>query len=346
MSDQKRLNLALQGGGAHGAFAWGVLERLLEDDRIAIEGICATSAGTMNALCTAHGLAQGGPDHAKKTLASFWHRVADVGQLYSGRAPWDTWPWAFPVLENLRYVAVESATRVISPYQFNPFDLNPLRDIVRDMIDFDTLQTAPALKLFISTTLVRTGRARVFQTRDVTLDVAMASACLPYVFQAVEIDGEHYWDGGYTGNPALFPLHYHTETQDLLIVHLNPIERDTIPTTADAISDRINEISFNSSLLHELRSIAFVQELIDNDWLKDEARERFKYLYVHALRADRALREFSIASKFAADWGFFTHLRDRGRDAMDAWLQGNFDALGERSTVDLHRNVLLSKKDR
>ncbi|MDZ7702941.1 MAG: patatin-like phospholipase family protein [Trueperaceae bacterium] len=346
MTDKKRINLALQGGGAHGAFAWGVLEHLLDDGRLSVDGICATSAGTMNAVCFAHGLAHGGPDQAKATLTKFWRRVATIGQRYSGRAPWDTWPWAFPLLENLRYIAFESATRVVSPYQFNPFGINPLRDLLDDLVDFETLRDAPAVKLFISTTKVRTGRARVFHTDEISLDVAMASACLPYLFKAVEIGGDYYWDGGYTGNPALFPLHYHTDTQDLLIVHFNPIERDSVPTTADAISDRINEISFNSSLLHELRSIAFVQELIDQDMLKDDARDRFKYLYVHALRADRALSEYSIASKFAADWGFFTHLRDKGRAAMAQWLRDNFAALGERSTVDLHQGVLLSAENR
>lgn len=343
---KKSINLALQGGGAHGAFAWGVLDKLLEDGRLDVEGICATSAGTMNACAFAYGRHVGGPEMAREKLHEFWWNIHKAGQLYSPikRLPWegllpgDDWNMDSSPL----FFAFDTITRMFSPYQLNPLDFNPLRDVLKKTIDFERLRKCDSTKLFISTTHVRTGKVRVFHANQMNIDVAMASACLPFLFKAVELDGEHFWDGGYMGNPALFPLFYETETRDVMIVHINPIEREQIPTSAPDIMNRINEISFNGSLLKEMRAIAFVKKLVEHDMLKDEYKERFKDILLHSVRADQALKELSVASKFDSNWDFLVDLRDRGRETMAAWLDANFDKVGKQDTVDLHGEFLYS----
>ncbi|MFM1813791.1 MAG: hypothetical protein RLZ98_486 [Pseudomonadota bacterium] len=343
----RRINLALQGGGAHGAFAWGVLDRLLEEESIEIDGICATSAGTMNACAVAYGMHLGshdgtGREKAREKLASFWHAIHEVGQIYSPirRMPWHD---LFGGIEfSPGWLWFDGLTRMVSPYQSNPFDFNPLREVLARSIDFDQVRACNCVKLFISATNVRTGQVHVFNAHRLTIDVALASACLPFIFKAVEIDGEHYWDGGYMGNPALFPLFYETECRDVMIVHINPITREDVPTTAPEIMNRINEISFNSSLLKELRAIAFVKKLKQHDMLKPSYAERFRDVLVHSIRAEEAMSEFSAATKFDTSWPFLTQLRDRGRKAMSDWLEVNFDYLGVRDTVDLHSEFLTS----
>jgi NTE family protein len=261
----KRVNLALQGGGAHGAFGWGVLDKILEDGRLGIEGLSATSAGSMNAAVYAHGWIRGGTDGAREALEKFWRGIADAGRLLQPLPGLDLSPL---------YPLVQSLTAALSPYQFNPFNFNPLRDLLAKTLDFNAIHACDSLELFICATNVRTGQPRVFRNEQVTIDALMASACLPFLFQAVEIDGEHYWDGGYMGNPALYPLIYHTESRDVVIVHINPILRPQLPTTAADIHNRLNEITFNSSLLRELRAIAFVTKMIEQGWLKDEYRSK------------------------------------------------------------------------
>lgn len=342
----KTLNLALQGGGAHGAFAWGVLDKLLEDGRLKVEGVCATSAGTMNACAYAYGMMRGGPDQARETLHTFWRKIHEAGALYS---PVKAMPW-----ENLMsgsgwhmdhspaFFMFETMTRMFSPYQLNPLDFNPLRDVLSEVVDFEALRACDSTHLFISTTHVRTGKVRIFQNEEVTLDVAMASACLPFLFKAVEIEGEEYWDGGYMGNPALFPLFYNTDSRDVLIIHINPMIRNDMPRTAPEIMNRINEISFNSSLYKEMRAIAFVKKLIESDMLKEEYADNFKDVLVHSVSADEAMCNLSVSSKFSSDWDFLLMLRDRGRQTMAAWLEENYDHIGERDTVDLHQKFLTS----
>lgn len=339
----KSINIALQGGGAHGAFAWGVLDKLAEDGRLDVDGLCATSAGTMNACAYAYGMMEGGNDGARQKLHDFWEEISEVGLQYSPvkKMPWEN-PLSWNMDNSLAYAMFDSMTRMFSPYQLNPFDFNPLRDVLERTVDFEKLTLCECTNLFISTTHVRTGKVRVFENKEVTLDVAMASACLPFMFKAVEIDGEDYWDGGYTGNPALYPLFYKTKTRDLLVVHINPMEREETPTSGPDIMNRMNEISFNSSLIKEMRAIAFVKKLIEHDMLKDEHKDRFKNVLVHAVRADAAMAELSVVSKFNADWDFLTELRDRGRDAMAQWLDQYFDDVGERDTVDLHEEFLTS----
>lgn len=340
---QKTVNLALQGGGAHGAFAWGALDKLLEDGRIDIDGICATSAGTMNACALAWGMHKGGPDKAREALQDFWQNISRAGQKFSPvqKMPWEKFmPWKAD--DSLSYFLFDSMTRLFSPYQFNPFDFNPLRDILAESINFDELRECDCVKLFISATHVHSGKVKVFNTDEITLDVVMASACLPFMFKAVKVDGEDYWDGGYIGNPALFPLFYETDTRDVVIVHINPMERTKTPQSAHEIMNRINEISFNSSLLKELRAIAFVKKLIEHDMLKEEHRKNFTDVLVHSIRADEVMVDLSVSSKFSSDWDFLTGLRDKGQAVMGSWLAEHFDDIGVRDTVDLHEEFLSS----
>lgn len=344
---QKPINLALQGGGAHGAYAWGVLDYLLEDGRLNVEGICATSAGTMNACAYAYGHHTGGPEKAREMLHRFWYNIHKAGVAYNpARAP--SWNSLFPAFKDfapsnaINFFWFDTLTRMFSPSQFNPFDFNPLRDVLSETIDFDELKKCQCTKLFISTTHVRTGKVRVFNADQMNIDVAMASACLPYLFRAVEIDDEAFWDGGYVGNPALFPLFYETDARDVLIVHINPIEREEVPDTAPEIMNRINEISFNSSLIQEMRAIAFVKKLVERDMLKGEYQDNFKDVLVHSLRADRAMKDLNIGTKFNSDWGFLTELRDKGRAEMKAWLAKHYDDVGQKDSVDLNEEFLYS----
>jgi NTE family protein len=339
MGETKKINLALQGGGAHGAFGWGVLDRLAEDERLDIEGISGTSAGSINAVVYAHGRMQGGRTGARTALEEFWRKVSGAGQRYS---PLQGFNWAEGSNLNYApgYMLFETMTRTLSPYQFNPFDFNPLRDVLGECVDFEALDRYREVELFISATNVRSGQIRVFRNPELTIDCVMASACLPQLFRAVTVGEDAYWDGGFMGNPALFPLFYHTKSRDVVIVHINPIERPDVPVTAPEIQDRVNEITFNSSLLRELRVVAFVTKLIEQGWLKDEYKGRLKHVLMHSIRADEAMCGLSVASKLNTDWTFLVRLRDLGRAAADAWLAQNYAHLGERSTVDLNRDYL------
>lgn len=331
----KHINLALQGGGAHGAFGWGVMDKFLEDGRIEIEGLSGTSAGSMNAVVYAYGKLKGN-DGAREALHNFWKAISDAGQRFAApRMPWDTGHNQNPMQDMMK-----SMMSVFSPYQLNPMNYNPLREVLEQQVDFEALERSQGTKLFLCATNVRTGKVKIFNTPEVTADVVLASACLPQVFQAVEIDGEHYWDGGYMGNPVLYPLFYHTKSRDVVILHINPIERPGPPTSAADIANRLNEITFNSSLIKELRAVYFVQKLLDDGWIKDEFRDKLKYVLIHSVRADNAMSDLSSASKMSSDWKFLTMLRDRGRALATQWLEHNFDHLGVRSTVDLKREFL------
>jgi NTE family protein len=333
------INLALQGGGAHGAFTWGVLDRLLEDERIDVEGISATSAGAMNACVLAYGMTLGGREGARAALANFWRRISHAAAF----SPLQPTPFEKAISHrNLDFSApfifFDLLTRLFSPYQFNPLNFNPLRDVLLQTVDFEMLRKATCkVKLFLSATNVRTGKIKVFDNDEIGPDAVLASGCLPFLFQAVEIDGEHYWDGGYMGNPAIFPLIYHCDSRDVIVVHVNPIEREGLPTTAGEILNRLNEISFNSSLMREMRAISFVTDLIDDGDLKGRKMRR---MLVHAIAADDVMGELSVSSKLNADWEFLTFLRDIGRDRADAWLKGNFEKLGSESSVDLRETYL------
>ncbi len=335
---RKPVNLALQGGGAHGAFTWGVLDRLLEDGRLAPDAISATSAGAMNAAVMAIGMSEAGYDGAREKLAAFWREVSHTAKLW---APVQIPDWeaivgtysGWPAQYSLGFLMFETMTRMLSPYQLNPFDLNPLRDVLIKTIDFDRLRTCPhATRLFLCATNVRTSKIRVFENGEITPDVVMASACLPYLFKAVEIGGEHYWDGGFMGNPAIFPLIYRGASRDVVVVHINPIVRHDVPKTAPEIFDRMNEISFNSSLMREMRAIAFVTRLLEDEAIDDT---RYKRMLVHSIRDDVGMARLGAETKLIPEWAFLEQLRDAGRNAAERWLEESFDAIGERTSVDL-----------
>jgi NTE family protein len=337
----RTINLALQGGGAHGAFAWGVVDRLLDESDIGFEGLSGTSAGAVNAVVLAHGLMNGGRRGGQAALEDFWRRCSEAGNVFSPLHPLPE--LALPGMDALRsatFSMFDTLTRTFSPYEFNPFDINPLRDLLSDAVDFDALRKRCDVKLFLSATNVRTGRVKVFKTKEASVDVVMASACLPFLYKAVEIDGQHYWDGGYMGNPVLFPFFYECESRDVMIVHINPMERHDLPMSAPEILNRINEISFNSSLIDEMRAINFVTRLIEQDWLKEEHKNRLKHILVHSVRSDSALENLEVSSKFDVRWSFLTDLRDRGRAEAEAWLAANRGSIGKRSTVDLQSQYL------
>jgi NTE family protein len=336
--DVKTVNLALQGGGAHGAFAWGVLDRLLEERRIAFEGITASSAGAMNAAVLAYGLAVGGPRGAREALADFWRGISESGRFSLLQpSPFDRFTHNHSLEHSPAFLAFDLVTRLFSPYQFNPMNHNPLRDVLERTVDFARLRESDCVKLFLSATNVCTGKVKVFENNEVTADSVLASACLPYIFQAVEIDGESYWDGGYMGNPALFPLIYNCNSSDIVIVHINPIERAAPPRTAAEILNRVNEISFNSSLMREMRAIAFVTRLIEDGQLDTAAVKR---MLIHAIDEEAFMRDLTASSKFNTDWEFLTHLRDVGRDSADRWVEATYDSLKKQSSVDIRANYI------
>ncbi|MEM7056941.1 MAG: patatin-like phospholipase family protein [Pseudomonadota bacterium] len=335
----KSINLALQGGGAHGAFTWGVLDRLLEEDRLEIEGISGTSAGAMNAAMLKTGYLAGGRDGAKTQLEKFWRKiqstaarninpVADWVSLFSS----DAGKIAETIFASPVYQAQEALGRVLSPYDWNPLNINPLRDVLEELIDFKACSRECEPHLFISATNVKSGKIKVFRGEDLSIDVILASACLPNLYQAVEINEEFYWDGGYMGNPALYPLFYHTKGSDVVIVHVNPIERDDVPRTASAIQNRINEISFNSSLLRELRVVGFVKKLIEEGRVKPG---EMKNVLIHSVRDDATMAELNVATKLAPEPDLFDHLRARGSAAADDFLTAHWDKIGRESSVVL-----------
>ena len=338
MTEAKVANLALQGGGAHGAFTWGVLDRLLEEPRFEIDGISATSAGAINAVVLAHGLTVGGREGAMNALANFWQRVARTAKSSGLQPSWYDLATRNHGLEHSpAYFFFDLLSRVFSPYQLNPFNYNPLKPLLEEVVDFEGLRRRCAIKLFLCATNVRTGKVRVFTNEEICVTHVLASACLPLLCQAIEIDGEHFWDGGYMGNPALFPLVYGCQSRDIIVIHINPTERREIPKTAQEIINRINEISFNSSLFREMRAIAFVSKLIDDKKVTDGSLKR---ILIHAIEADDVMQGLAPASQLNADWNFLMHLRDIGRDRADQWIEGHLDMVGIESTVDISAKYL------
>ena len=331
--NSKKVNLALQGGGAHGAFAWGVLDRLLEDGRVSFDAVSATSAGSMNATVLGYGLTIGGAEGAREELEKFWKKISDEsakGPLqpslidkFLGNHSLDYSP-AFQFFDIL--------SRVMSPYELNPLNFNPLRQVLESSVDFDVLREGCPIKLFLSATNVRTGKVRMFENHEIGPDQVLASGCLPFLFQTVMIDGEGYWDGGYMGNPAIFPLIYGSETNDVVIVHINPLTRQEIPKSAKDILNRLNEISFNSSLMREMRAIAFVSNLIDEGQLDDGKHRR---MLIHSIQDEAFMTSLGVTSKMNSDWGFLQALRDVGRACAARWLDEHVDDLGVRATTDI-----------
>jgi NTE family protein len=333
--DPVPVDLALQGGGAHGAFTWGVLDRLLEEPWLRIDGISGTSAGAMNAAALAHGHSLRGNDGARDALESFWRRVSEAGRFSPiQRGPLDVLLGRWTLDNSPAFIAMDMASRLFSPYDLNLTGWNPLRKILTEGIDFERVAQSP-IKLFITATNVATGRARVFRNRDLTPDVLIASACLPTMFQAVEIDGEAFWDGGYSGNPTITPLVRECASSDTIIIPINPIERKGTPRAASEILNRLNEVAFNAVLLKELRMIALLRRVANPG---DEEGVKWAKMRVHHV-TNKIMTELNASSKLIAEWDFFCLLRDEGRRAAQAFLERHAEDLGRRSTLDL--DVLL-----
>jgi NTE family protein len=331
------IDLALQGGASHGAFTWGVLDALLEDGSLEFAGISGTSAGALNGAVLVTGLARAGRDAAREALHDFWRDVASAGSCFDpfsgqgGGGPlWDA--WTAPMAQ-----AWAHWTRAFSPYQLNPFGLNPLKNVLERHVDVDALRSAIGPRLFTVATAVRTGRPRVFSGDALSLDALLASACLPYMFKAVEIDGEPYWDGGYSGNPAVWPLIYETTEADVLLVKIQPLERPDTPRTAFDIAERAAEISFNTALIGELRAIAFVKRLLEEERIE---RGRYKDLRMHMIADEEELARLPAKSKLDTNWDFLQQLRGMGRAAAQDWLARNRQHVGVRSSIDIGREFL------
>ncbi len=328
---QKVVNLALQGGGSHGAFTWGVLDRLLEDERLGFDGITATSAGAVNAVVLADGLAAGGREGAKNALKTFWKKMSDTTST-SIIAPsiMDQLNPNFGLDHSPGYVMVDMISRFLSPYQLNPTDVNPMRDLLNETVDFERVRRQRDVKLFLSATTVRTGKVKVFSNAEITAEHVLASACLPFMMRAPMIDGEAYWDGGFMGNPAIFPVIYGCESRDIILIHLTPTERKELPTDSRSILNRMQEISFNSSLMREMRAVSFVTQMIDEGKMTNAKR-----MLIHLVEAEDIISQLAGSSKMNASWRFLMHLFGIGRERADKWLTANFDKVGSESTVDL-----------
>lgn len=338
MAQRKPINLALQGGGSHGAFAWGVLDRLLEDDRLGVEGIVGTSAGAMNAAVTAHGLVLNGNHAARKSLRQFWDAVARLGDLSLVQPSWMD---QFMSPGNMDYsptwAMMDFALRTFSPYQFNPMNFHPLRDVLVEQVDFEKIRRSSRIKLFVCASNVRTNRLRVFDNSEISTDAVLASACLPFMFKAIEIDGEYYWDGGYMGNPPIFPLIYNCQSTDIVLIINNPVVIDEVPQDARAILDRINTLSFNSSLMREMRAIKFVNHLVDSGF---DDNGRLKKIRLHCIDAEDQMKNLGVSSKLNAKPEFIEWLFELGRERGDSFLKEHFDQIGQESSTSIEERFM------
>jgi NTE family protein len=334
MTTRKKINLALQGGGAYGAFTWGVLDHILQDGRLDIEGVTGASSGAINAIILTDGLARGGPGEARKHLAEFWRATSIAGKLPELERKvmdgllWPTKMW------------LDALSRYLSPYDFNPLNINPLKELVERFVDFEAIRECQTPQLFVSATNVETGKLRIFSHDKITAEVIAASACLPNLFRAVEIEGVPYWDGAYLGNPSIFPLFQTTTTEDVLLVQINPLRREGAPRSNPQIMSRSNEITFNSPLMGELRAIEFVCRLIDQGRLpRGIGPGRYKRVNMHRIVLDAFDKDLNAANRLNTEYEFFEMLRDHGRRAARDFLDAHFDDIGFRATMDLADEV-------
>jgi NTE family protein len=336
IAGQKAINLALQGGGSHGAFTWGVLDRLLEEDQLIIDGISATSAGSINAVVLAYGLAVGGREGAKEALTHFWRRMSAMATSSIFQASiLDKIMGNFGLDYSVGFTLTNMLCQFLSPYQLNPLNLNPLKNLLEEVVDFERIRQQTAVKIFLCATNVRTCKLKIFCVGELTANHVLASSCLPFLMHAVDIDGERYWDGGFTGNPALFPLIHECEARDIMLVHLTPTQRPDFPITANSILSRMQEVSLNSSLMREMRAVAFVNKLIDQAQMTGG-----KKILVHVIEAEDVISKLPNTSKMNGDWDFLLHLYDIGRRRADDWLASNFDLLGIESSIDFQTKYL------
>lgn len=329
----KSISLALQGGGSHGAFTWGVLDRLIEEASIRIEEISATSAGAMNAAVLNYGYSKGGVELGKKLLESFWKKISFISAFSPVQSNvFEKFMGVNSVNANPMFQAADMLRHLFSPYQLNFLDVNPLRDILNETIDFEELKDIKKIKLFVNATNIKTGKLKVFKCEEITDKVLLASACLPYVMQTVTIEGEKYWDGGFSGNPALSPLIYDTKATDIVIVQIIPFHFEENPLNIPEIIDRVNEISFNTALIKDVNGIMSVNELVASKEIKTLD---YRKINVHLIGNEEILTSLGRASKLNADWQFLTYLRDAGRQTAEDWLKQHYDNLGKESTIVL-----------
>lgn len=335
--EKKKIALALQGGGSHGAFTWGILERLIEEDIFDIRGMCGTSAGAMNAAVATYGMHVNGNKGAIDLLEKFWKRVSASSQFSPMQPNWlegSLYPGGLDYSPG--YQMFNLVTSVFSPYDLNPLDVNPFKEVLLDLIDFDELKKSDR-ELFVCATNVKKCKPKVFGLSEMSVDALLASACLPQVFKAVEIDGESYWDGGYMGNPPIYPLIDGTDSNDILILKVNTVEIDEVPKTTKEINDRINEISFNNSLMAEMRMVYFKEKIFN---LGYDLRGRLRRIHFHRISADNVLHDLTLSSKYNITWDFLNHLRERGRASAEEWIENHAQDVESKSSFDIKKVFL------
>lgn len=339
---KKKVGIALQGGGSHGAFSWGVLDRLLEDGRFEIEGLTGTSAGGMNAVAVVQGLMRGGPQAAREELKLFWQRISEVGKNspLNNRGPVDKVLGNYTMYNSPGYIVFDYLSRIFSPYELNPMHIDPLKEVILQSFDFEALRQFKGCKLYLCATHVYTGKLRVFTLDELKPECLQATACLPTLNSAVMVDNEYYWDGGFIGNPVFFPLIYDCETTDIIYIQLNPTVREHLPTSAREIADRLNEISNNATVVREMRAISFITDLIDTGMLDDK---KIKRMNMHLIEDPETFQALGWSSKLNTEWEFFTYLFERGRDAADAWIKKNYDKIGKETTAPMEANYIGEK---
>jgi NTE family protein len=330
---KKKIAVALQGGGSHGAYTWGVLDALLENENLYFEGVSGTSAGGMNAAACVQGLSSGGNQKARELLRAYWERIGELGrQGFLHPFPWNKMAKNFTVSDTPAFKFMQYLSNTFSPYQLNPTNMHPLQPVVDEMFDFDLLRKGEECKLFLCATHVATGKLKVFKGQELSKEAVLASACVPSIFQAIEVDGEMYWDGGFIGNPAIYPLIYNCDTPDILTIQIRRVYDPTVPTTVHDIQNRLGEITQNACLTREMRSIAFISKLIDDGII---APGKLKRLHMHLIRDDAFWGTIDRTSGFCSDPEFLDYLFKAGRRAGKQWLHENYDHIGIKTTADI-----------
>jgi NTE family protein len=335
----KKVAFALQGGGTHGAFTWGVLDYILEDGRLEIEGLSGTSAGAMNATALLQGLLKDGPGGARRELRRFWECIQNQSYLSPLKPTFYNYFMGKPKLCNTpAYIMLNLLSDVFSPYESNPFGFNPLKSILEEFFDFNALHQAKTPKLFLSATHIATGKSKIFTEKDIKIESLLASACLPFIFQAIEVDGEFYWDGGFMSNPPLHPLIHNCETHNIIVIQLTQALREKLPTTSQEIIDRHKEITFNSCLVHEIRAIDFISKLVDRGMIKDKS---VKSTHIHVIRNAQVFEQLELSSVLNADPAFLKFLFEAGRATACDWLEEHFNDIGVKTTADLDKDFVV-----
>jgi NTE family protein len=341
MSDRKKINLALQGGGSHGAFTWGVLDALIEDDRLEFEALSGTSAGAMNTAIMLQGWAKGGASGARKELRDFWTELGSMAITSPiQRTPFDRLRGNWNLDESPAALFADVMQRTLAPWMRNPLGLDPLRDLLRRHFDQEAVRACHSIKAFIAATNVQTGKVRMFTREEFSIEALLASACLPNVHEAVVIDGIPYWDGGFRGNPPIWPFIYACDSRDVVIVELDPSFRPGVPKTNAEVADRLNEITFGGALMSEMRAIAFIQDLIEKGAITGEFGTRLKAIMIHSINDEASIAPMGSVSKFLIEPAYLEHLFELGRLAATKWLASTFDDLGVKSSVDIHARFL------